>query len=192
MTPRDRKKKRGSKAAGHRDFLPGAMRSRARPNGWPCPRLHRRQVHKVHDRHPTRPASSLLLPRSRALSLSLAAPPCAPSRAPPRYFAMAAMASLAAVAASATLASPASVSFFGLRPMRPLAQVVAFPRLRLSRSLPRGIRAEAAQDSHFNDIRDIIAEQLAVKPEVIKQEAGEKIQTVGHAVDLIKEVIGTK
>ena len=136
---------------------------------------------------------------------------------------MAAMASLAAVAASATLASPASVAFSGLRPMRPRAQVVAFPRLRLSRSLPRGVRAEAAQDSHFNDIRDIIAEQLAVKPEVItaeskfsdlgadsldtveimmaleekyeitlEQEAGEKIQTVGHAVDLIKEVIGTK
>jgi acyl carrier protein len=26
----------------------------------------------------------------------------------------------------------------------------------------------------------------------LEQEAGEKIQTVGHAVDLIKEVIGTK
>jgi acyl carrier protein len=85
------------------------------------------------------------------------------------------MASLAAVAATATFASPAAMaSFSGLRPLR-LSQGAACPRVhfvapRHARSRSVSIRA-AAQESTFNAVKEIIAEQLACAEDKITPDA---------------------
>jgi len=84
------------------------------------------------------------------------------------------MASFAAVAATATFAAPAALtSFSGLRPLR-LSQGLACPRVHLvaprHRSLSVSIRA-AANDTTFQAVKEIIAEQLACEEEKITPDA---------------------
>jgi acyl carrier protein len=114
------------------------------------------------------------------------------------------------------------VSFSGLRPLRLSCAAPRLVTLRRSRSMPLRIQAAATEetfntvkgiiveqlacpkekvtpDAKFVDLGadslDTVEIMMALEEEFniqLDQEAGEKIQTVGNAADLIQEVITSK